>query len=157
MKDHAKFLWPYLWRYRSALALGYGSLIVKDALVQVDGALRFDEFSDAWRVAVKQVQKLEAVRERLARRLVLSGNAALFNGQTLMRLESVLRGSLGGQCTILLCYSGAEATGTLALSDEWKVRPSAALLEELEHLLGAGALRLVYGQEIASNSAVLAR
>src|SRR5580658_5547912 len=135
----------------------YRDLIVKDALVQVEGALRFAEFTDAWRVAVKQVQKLEAVRERLARRLVLTGDAALFNGRTLMRLESLLRGSLGGQCTILLGYSGAEATGTLSLSDDWKIRPSAALLEALEHLLGPGAVRLVYGQDIASNPAVLAR
>jgi DNA polymerase-3 subunit alpha len=132
-------------------------LIVKDALVQVEGALRFDEFSDAWRVAVKQVLRLEAVRERLARRLVLSGNAAQFNGQTLMRLEGLLRDSLGGQCTILLSYRGAEATGTLALSDSWKIRPGSALLEKLEDLLGAGSVRVVYGQEISSNSAVLAR
>jgi DNA polymerase-3 subunit alpha len=132
-------------------------LIVKDALVQVEGALRFDDFSDAWRVAVKQVQRLDAVRERLARRLVLSGDAAVFNGQTLMRLEALLRESLGGQCTILLSYRGAEASGTLALSDEWKIRPGSALLERLEHLLGAGAVRLVYGQQIASNSAALAR
>jgi len=27
-----KFLWPYLWRYRGGFALGFGSLIVKDAL-----------------------------------------------------------------------------------------------------------------------------
>ena len=32
-------------------------LIVKDALVQVEGALRFDEFSDAWRLAAKQVHR----------------------------------------------------------------------------------------------------
>jgi DNA polymerase-3 subunit alpha len=132
-------------------------LIVKDAMVQVEGALRFDEFSDAWRVAVKQVQKLEAVRERLARRLVLSGSADQFNGQTLMRLERLLHDSLGGQCTILLCYRAAEAAGTLALSESWKVRPSSALLEKLEDLLGAGSVRLVYGQEISPSSAVLAR
>jgi DNA polymerase III subunit alpha len=132
-------------------------LIVKDALVQVEGALRFDEFSDAWRVAVKTVQKLDSVRERLARRLVLSGSAAIFNGQTLMRLEALLRGSLGGQCTILLSYRAAQASGTLSLGEEWKIRPTNALLEQLEHLLGPGSVRLVYGQPISSNPAVAAR
>jgi DNA polymerase-3 subunit alpha len=132
-------------------------LIVKDALVQVEGGLRFDEFSDAWRVTVKQVQRLETVRERLARRLVLSGTAAQFNGQTLLRLEALLRESLGGGCTILLRYRGAEATGTLALGDAWKVRPGSTLLEKLEHLLGPGSVGVVYGQEISSGSAVLAR
>ena len=42
-------------------------LVVKDALVQVEGTLRFDEFSDAWRLAAQQLQALDAVRERLAR------------------------------------------------------------------------------------------
>ncbi|HWZ30825.1 MAG TPA: ABC transporter ATP-binding protein [Bryobacteraceae bacterium] len=32
MKRDARFLWPYLWRYRRAFALGLGSLIVKDGL-----------------------------------------------------------------------------------------------------------------------------
>jgi ATP-binding cassette subfamily B multidrug efflux pump len=32
MKRDAQFLWPYLWRYRRAFALGLGSLIVKDGL-----------------------------------------------------------------------------------------------------------------------------
>ncbi len=36
------------------------------------GALRFDEFSDAWRLAAKQMHPLEAVRERLARTMLLA-------------------------------------------------------------------------------------
>ncbi|MGH8256036.1 MAG: DNA polymerase III subunit alpha, partial [Steroidobacteraceae bacterium] len=47
-------------------------LIVKDALVQVEGTLRFDDFSDAWRLAAKQMTALAAVRERLARALILT-------------------------------------------------------------------------------------
>src|SRR4029077_3990999 len=38
----------------------YRDLVVKDALVQVEGGLRFDEFSDAWRLAAKQITALEA-------------------------------------------------------------------------------------------------
>jgi DNA polymerase-3 subunit alpha len=132
-------------------------LIVKDALVLVEGALRFDEFSDAWRVAVKQVQRLDAVRERLAQRLIVSGGRAMLNERALVRLEAVLRAAAGGQCSVLFCYRSSETTGTLALGEDWKVRPSGTLLEELEHLLGAGSVRVIYGQELAPNSTAAAR
>ncbi len=50
----------------------YRELIIKDALVQVEGGLRFDELTDAWRINARQIVSLDAVRERLARQLVLS-------------------------------------------------------------------------------------
>ena len=47
-------------------------LIVKDAIVLVEGLLRFDEFSDAWRlVGARRSPSSTAVREQQARRLVL--------------------------------------------------------------------------------------
>ena len=49
----------------------YRDLIAKDALVLVDGSLRFDEFSDAWRLSVKKLTELDKVREQEARRLVI--------------------------------------------------------------------------------------
>ena len=38
----------------------------------VDGSLRFDEFSDAWRLSAKKLTELDKVREQQARRLVLN-------------------------------------------------------------------------------------
>src|SRR5439155_355060 len=40
-------------------------LISKDALVLVEGLLRFDEFSDAWRLAARRIAELEAKIEEL--------------------------------------------------------------------------------------------
>ncbi len=42
-------------------------LIVKDALVLVDGMLRFDEFSDSWRLSARRLTELDKVREQQAR------------------------------------------------------------------------------------------
>jgi DNA polymerase-3 subunit alpha len=131
-------------------------LIVKDALVQVEGALRFDEFSDAWRLAVKQVLKLDAVRERLARHLVISWNAASADEAGLARLESLLRGASGGQCAVLVRYQSAGASGTLALGDDWRVRPSAQLLEQLEELCGPKSVRLTFALEPAASPTAVA-
>jgi DNA polymerase-3 subunit alpha len=128
-------------------------LIVKDALVQVEGGLRFDEFSDAWRLSAKRITSLPAVRERLARSLLLTWPADA-DGQLLERLEGLLRERRGGQCTVMLRYRGAEAAGTLSCGEEWKVSPAAELLEQLEGLLGPGSVQLRYA--LSTPSAALA-
>ncbi len=50
----------------------YRDLVAKDALVLVEGSLRFDEFSDAWRLSAKKITELDKVREQQARRVVLN-------------------------------------------------------------------------------------
>jgi DNA polymerase-3 subunit alpha len=131
-------------------------LVVKDALVQVEGTLRFDEFSDAWRLAARQLQSLDTVRERLARHLLITWPEAA-NAQALVpQLEALLRQARDGQCSVLLRYRCRQANGTLSFGEDWKVRPSRALLEQLEHLLGAGAARLSYSLETQSGSTALA-
>jgi DNA polymerase-3 subunit alpha len=133
-------------------------IIVKDALVQVEGALRFDEFSDAWRLAAKQVSALEAVRERLARSLLVRWPRALAAlptaSSSLGRLHELLGQYRGGQCTVLLRYRCQDASGVLSFGAEWKVRPAAALLERLEELLGPGSVQLRYTVPSAASEAV---
>jgi DNA polymerase-3 subunit alpha len=128
-------------------------LIVKDALVQVEGALRFDEFSDSWRIAARQINPLDQVRERLARSLLLQWPAGARAPELLAALHALLLRHRGGPCAVLLQYRGEAASGVLALGDEWKVRASADLFEQLEGLLGCGAARFGYGEPGAASSA----
>ncbi len=128
-------------------------LVVKDTLVQVEGGLRFDDFSDAWRLSAKQIAPLAAVRERLARSLLLTWPTGA-DPKLLERLESLLSAQRGGQCTVMLRYRGAGASGTLSCSEDWKIRPSAELLEQLEGLLGPRTVRLGYA--LAAPAAALA-
>jgi len=129
------------------------ALIVKDALVQVEGALRFDDFSDAWRLAARRIASLPAVREQLARSLVLTWPQRADVDSMLARLEALLRAERGGQCGVLLCYRSRQACGTVSCADEWRVRPTLQLLEQLEGLLGAGSVRLAYASPAAATAA----
>ena len=131
-------------------------LIVKDTLVQVEGTLRFDEFSDAWRLAARQLQALDTVRERLARHLLITWPDVADAAKLVAALEAVLREARHGQCSVLLRYRSREADGTLSFSEDWKVRPTRLLLERLEHLLGSGSARLSYGLEALPGSTALA-
>jgi DNA polymerase-3 subunit alpha len=123
----------------------YRDLIVKDALVLVDGKLRFDEFSDSWRLSAQRLTELDKVREQQARRLVLkwpqNGNSKVLLG----RLAEVLTPWRPGPCPITVEYTGASASGALNLGNEWTVRASRELLEQLETLMGRGGVKVFYG------------
>ena len=119
-------------------------LIVKDALVLVEGMLRFDEFGDAWRLAARRISELERLREQEARRLILKcgyADAARLSE----RLAAVLTPWRPGPCPVTIEYSGSSACGALNLGPEWNVRASRQLLEQLEGLLGRGGFEVVYG------------
>src|SRR5438132_13545595 len=105
-------------------------LIAKDALVLVEGLLRFDEFSDAWRLSARRISELDEVLSRCAQRLVIrcthADAAALCE-----RLATMLTPWRGGPCPITIEYTGREAHGALTLGGEWSVRASRELLEQL--------------------------
>jgi DNA polymerase-3 subunit alpha len=131
-------------------------LVVKNALLQVEGPLRFDDYSDAWRVAARQVQSLDALRERQARQLILQWPRAADRTRLLARLAELLAAHRGGECAVYMRYAGEHASGILQFAPEWKVRPARALLDELETLFGRDGVRLAYGPPAGSTSAALA-
>ena len=123
----------------------YRDLITKDALVLVDGMLRFDEFSDSWRLSARRLTELDKVRETQARRLVLKWPRNGSPNVLLNRLAEVLTPWRPGPCPITIEYTGARATGALTLGNEWTVRASRELLEQLETLVGRGGVQVLYG------------
>ncbi len=132
----------------------FRDLVVKDALVLVEGSLRFDEFSDAWRVQARTLQSLAAVRERQARRLLIDWPQQGEHGELLSALGEVLSKSLGGECTVVVRYTAPDAQGMLTLGDEWKVHATASLIEQLERRFGV--VRVAYGLTEGASSAASA-
>ena len=121
------------------------AVIARDAILVVEGQLRFDEFIEDWRINAKKLTPVDELREREARRLVIRVPAAAGDDRFLQRLEETLRTGRGGQCGVALNYIGDEARGTLSLGAEWSVTPTRALLDELGRLVGRDGVRLMYG------------
>jgi DNA polymerase-3 subunit alpha len=134
----------------------YRDLVSKDALVLVEGSLRFDEFSDSWRLAARKITELDKVREQQARRVVLKWPARPDSAALLGRLAEVLTPFRPGPCPITVEYSGSGARGALTLGPEWTVRASRELLEKLESLVGRGGVQVVYGAPPGGASASFA-
>jgi DNA polymerase-3 subunit alpha len=128
-------------------------LVLRDAMLLIEGGVRFDDYGDAWRVAARTVQSLDAVRERQARTLVLDwpGGADAARQARLAVLLKQWR--TGGQCAVALRYQTSAAAGTLLLGAEWRVRPVVELLDQLEVLCGVGSVRISYAAPIDSATA----
>jgi DNA polymerase-3 subunit alpha len=127
-------------------------LIAKDALVVVEGLLRFDEFSDAWRLAARRVVELDRLREQEARRLVIRCTHSEVE-RLCERLAAILTPWRPGPCPVTVEYLGSSATGALNLGEEWTVRASRELLEQLERLLGRDAVQVLYAAPPAAPGA----
>ncbi|QVL51160.1 MAG: DNA polymerase III subunit alpha [Thiocapsa sp.] len=124
-------------------------LLVPDQILQVSGALNFDEYRDSWSLRADDVRTFEQARASMADHLGLildlSDPAAHADG--LVRLDA-LRAALAafrdGDLPVRLRYRRPGAAGELVLGDAWRVEPADALLKRLRQLLGGDAVRVVY-------------
>ena len=119
-------------------------LLVKDEIVVVSGALRYDDFIGGWTVNAKKVLHIDRVIESRASGLVLS---LAPNGQgenLLVKLHDLLLPFREGNCDVSVRYIGDSASARLSLGPEWTVRPSRELRDKLTELLGHNNVRLTY-------------
>ena len=119
-------------------------LIVKDAIVLVDGGLKWDEFIEGWRLAAKRLVAIETAREAQVRRLLLRWPPGAELATLLKSLDTALTPARGGRCQVAIYYAAPEAQALLELGEEWAIRPGRALLTELRRLVGRDGVRLVY-------------
>ena len=120
-------------------------VIVRDAILVVEGQLRFDEFIEDWRVNAKKLTPIEELREREARRLIVRWPGSAGDIRFIQKLEETLKPCTGGRCGVAVHYMGSGARATLALGEEWSVRPTRELLEGLGRLVGQDGVRVMYG------------
>ncbi len=130
----------------------YRTLIGRDAILVVDGALRWDEFIEDWRLTARRILDLDQAREQYGRRLVLrwprgsNGDA----GTVVSAIEQALRPSRGGRCAVGIRYHRSDASAFVELGEEWTVRPSRELMERLGRILGRDGVELQYAPRVDS-------
>jgi DNA polymerase-3 subunit alpha len=120
-------------------------IIVKDAILIIDGTLRFDDFIEAWRLQAKSLMDIDRARERFARRLWLRWPAEFDGPQGMNRFEQMLKPYLRGPCGVSVVVNRPDYSGRLNLADTWSVRASRELLDKLSALVGRDGWYLVYG------------
>ena len=126
----------------------YRSVVTKDAILVVEGSLRWDDFVDDWRIGAKKIMDVDQAREQFARNLVLRWPASRArNGDAsklIAALEQALQPSKGGKCSVAVRFANDEAASILTFGEQWKVRPSRELIDRLGSLVGREGVELYY-------------
>jgi len=122
-------------------------VIARDAILLIEGQMRFDEFTEGWRLNAKRLVDIDQAREQQARRLVIRWPPSAVAGDTVTRLAELLKPFVGGACSVAIRYEGTSAGAVLALDEQWSVRPARALIEQLGKLVGIEHVRVYYGAQ----------
>jgi DNA polymerase-3 subunit alpha len=131
----------------------YRALVARDAILVVDGSLRWDDFIDDWRLGAKRIMDVDQAREQFARRLVLRWPVAARNGDArklVAAIEQALKPSQGGRCSVAVRYSSGDASAIVQFGENWKVRPSRELIERLGVLVGREGVEVMYAPRVDS-------
>jgi DNA polymerase-3 subunit alpha len=116
----------------------------------VEGKLRFDEFIDGWRLAVKTVRDIDRVIEQRASRLVIHWLAGQSDDLSPTELRALLEPYRPGRCDVALYYTSDDAAARVVLGEDWSVRPSGDLRDKLAETVGVDAFRFSYDKKSAA-------
>jgi DNA polymerase-3 subunit alpha len=119
-------------------------VLIKDAVVVVEGTCQEDEFSGGYSVVADRIYAVDAARAMCAKRLVLKLNSEVALPETFARLEATLKSHLDGSCPVVVDYRCSGASGRLQFADPWRVHPTDHLLERLRALLGTDNIAVEY-------------
>jgi DNA polymerase-3 subunit alpha len=124
----------------------FRDILVKDALLVVEGALSIDDFSGGLRLTADKIYSFEDAREAFARGVVLywkkdkDGESIVFTDT----IKKILQPYTGGNCPIQVSYSTEKAVASLQLGDEWRVHPTDELIVRLKKLFPADSVLVKY-------------
>ncbi len=119
-------------------------IVAKDAILVIEGSLRFDDFLGDWRVTARKILDFDSAREAFARRLIISWPAADSPTDVVRQLSESLKPYRHGSCSVFIDYQNEEATARIALGESWSVRATPDLINRLQTLAGPDSVRLVY-------------
>ena len=123
----------------------YKDLIVKDAMLVVEGEVSMDEYAGGMKVVVRKMFSIAQARENYARMVTLSVNQELVNEQFSMRLHQLLepyRDDNG--CRLRIDYQRPDVKGTVYLGQDWNIKASPELISQLKELCGNQSIAVHY-------------
>ena len=128
----------------------YRHLITKDAVLVVDGQLRFDDFLKVWRVTARSIRSVDEAIEETARRLTIRWTSEEEGQEFVHRLREMLQPFTQGKCEVCVEYAGPAAQASLTLGQGWTVRPTRELREQLTRLVGEERYSIQYPRHLSS-------
>ncbi|MFZ5722584.1 MAG: DNA polymerase III subunit alpha [Pseudomonadota bacterium] len=123
----------------------FGALVVKDALLVIEGEIEYDDYSDRTQLVAGKVMSIQQARDNYAKQVVLEIDEAIVERGFAKRLAKTLEPFRNGRCDLQVVYKRREATATLQFGPAWQVQPAEELLQELRQQFGRQSVRVLYG------------
>ncbi|MCB1735810.1 MAG: DNA polymerase III subunit alpha [Gammaproteobacteria bacterium] len=121
----------------------FQEILVRDSVIVVEGKLGYDDFAGSAQVTAERVMDIGGAREMFAKRMVLEINA--INGADVIGpVVDLLAPHRGGQCPVFVRYRSASASAAFSLGEDWRIRPSDALMAHIQSLGEGASARLDY-------------
>lgn len=122
----------------------FKDLIGKDRLLVIKGPVTEDDYSGGLRMRATQIYDIDQARENYARQLLIMLPADKAGNGFIESLEQILTPHKNGQCPVCLEYQRSDASTRLLLGEEWRIRPTDELLQNLRKLVGSEYVKLLY-------------
>jgi len=127
----------------------YGRLLSRDAIIVVEGQLRYDDFLNAWRITATSLLSVDEAIEESARRLTIRWSSDDEGQEFVRSLREALQPFRQGQCEVCVEYAGPVASASITFGDDWAVRPTRELRERLARLVGEDRYSIHYPRHLA--------
>jgi len=118
-------------------------LLKTDNIVIIDGEVSVDDFSGGYRITCREICDLEAARSRYGKRLRIELNRAHSTPDCINNLAALLQ-QHPGELPITIFYTNQNALLKLPLGQQWKIKPSDSLLEQLYEYTDKNAVGIIY-------------
>jgi DNA polymerase-3 subunit alpha len=122
----------------------YREILVKDALLVVQGNVSEDSFTGGLKMVAESIQSIYEARCSKLSRLELSLYGSAQNTGWVEKFHSTLSGYKDGNCAVTVQYRVPSATGQLRLGSQWKIQPKDELISRLREQFGKNAVILHY-------------
>ena len=127
----------------------YREILVKDALLVVQGVVSEDSFTGGLKMLAESIQSIYEARCSKVKRLGLiidsnSSDSSSSNGKWVESLHSSVNAYKDGNCPLEVEYIGPSASGRLKLGSQWRVQPRDELIGQLREQFGKNNVTLRY-------------
>lgn len=119
----------------------YRDILVKDALLVVDGTIQEDDYSGGLKVVVESIQSIVDARAAKLSHLAVAVDQRRPWAEPIAELLAPYQ---AGNCAVYLDYRADVGCAQLLLGSDWRVRPTDELLQSLRDQFGRDAVQLHY-------------
>jgi len=122
----------------------YRDILATDKIIIATGEVSLDEYSGRLRMQVSELYDMDTARDHFAKRLIIRVSPQKAEQGFVQHLAKTLTPYKTGGCPIFIRYATGGATAGLKLGEEWKIRPTDDLLEQITQITGKESVELEY-------------